>query len=314
MVAEGTCYARWMDRPNDQTGRRVLVASDFSRFADEAIRQADTWARRQRAELAVMHVAPPSLPMHPLFPERQQRDLTDLVTMEKRLAQELSDRVQQLTARSPDDFGVDVDFGEAYAAIVRRAEDIAATLVVIANRGATDLERVRLGSVAEKVVRYAHCSVLVVRPLSGGAVVLAATDLSDPALPAVQAAARESTDRGGQLVVFHDVDLWSTLGSGLGVLGPVPLGPSEQTVEQVRQAVLRILAGQLDRFGVDGEVRVAAEGNPAAAIVRAADELNADLVVVATRGRTGLARLALGSIAEAVVRRAHCSVLAVRTA
>jgi nucleotide-binding universal stress UspA family protein len=301
-----------MATPTDQPIPRVLVASDFSRFADEAIRQADAWARRQQAELAALHVAPQSLPMHPLFPERQQRDVTDLVTLEGRLAQGLSDRIQQLTERSPDDFGVDVDFGDAYAAIVRRAEAIAATLVVVGSVGATDLERVRLGSVAEKVVRYAHCSVLVARPPSGGTVVLAATDLSDPALPAVQAAARESVARGGRLVVFHDVDVWSTVGSGLGLLGPVPLGPSEQTVEQVRQAVIRIVEGQLDRFGVDGEIRVSTEGNSAAAIVRAADELNADLVVVATRGRTGLMRLALGSIAEAVVRRAHCSVLAVR--
>ena len=302
-----------MATPTVQPVPRVLVASDFSRFADEAIRQADAWARRQQAELAALHVAPQSLPMHPLFPERQQRDVTDLVTLEGRLAQGLSDRIQRLTERSPDDFDVDVDFGDAYAAIVRRAEAIAATLVVVGSVGATDLERVRLGGVAEKVLRYAHCSVLVARPPSGGAVVLAATDLSDPALPAVQAAARESEARGGRLVVFHDVDLWATLGNGLGLLGPVPLGPSEQTVEQVRQSVIRILEGQLDRFGVDGEIRVAAEGNPAGAIVRAADDLDADLVVVATRGRTGLMRLALGSIAEAVVRRAHCSVLAVRT-
>ena len=50
----------------------------------------------------------------------------------------------------------------------------------------------------------------------------------------------------------------------------------------------------------------------AAAIVAKADELEAELVVVGTHGRTGLARMTLGSVAEQVVGHAHCSVLAVR--
>jgi nucleotide-binding universal stress UspA family protein len=252
--------------------------------------------------------------LHPLFPERQQGDLSDLVSLEKRLGQELSDRIVRLTKRSPDAFSVAVDFGEAYAAIVRRAEEVSAALVVIGSTGETRLERIRLGSVAAKVVRYAHCSVLVARPGCGGSLVLAATDLSDPALPAVQTAAREAQARGTGLVVFHDVDVWSVLGSGLGLLGPVPVGPSEQSVEQTRQAAIRIMEGQLSRLDIVGEIRVTNEGNPSAAIVRVADEIGADLVVVATLGRTGLMRLALGSIAETVVRRARCSVLAVRTA
>jgi nucleotide-binding universal stress UspA family protein len=301
-----------MDSPSDQAQTQILVASDFSRSADEAIRQAHAWAQRQGAALSALHVAPQSLPMHPLFPQLQQRDVMEMVTLQGRLAQELSDRVQQLTGLAPDDFSVDVDFGDAYAAIVRRAEEIAAALAVVASTGSTDLERVRLGSVAEKVLRYAHCSVLVARSPCGGKTVLAATDLSDPGLTALRAAARESQDRKGKLIVFYDVDVWSKVGSGLAPLGPVPPGPDQQTVEQVQQAATRILEGQLDRLGVDSEIRVTVEGNPAAAIVRAADDLKADLVVVATRGRTGIMRLALGSIAETVVRRAHCSVLAVR--
>jgi nucleotide-binding universal stress UspA family protein len=53
-------------------------------------------------------------------------------------------------------------------------------------------------------------------------------------------------------------------------------------------------------------------GPAAAAILGAASELPAQLVVVGTHGRTGLSRIALGSVAEAVVRAAPCSVLTVR--
>jgi nucleotide-binding universal stress UspA family protein len=67
----------------------------------------------------------------------------------------------------------------------------------------------------------------------------------------------------------------------------------------------------LERFGAEGECLVV--GAPAAPeIVQAARELPAELVVVGTRGRTGLSRLALGSVAEEILASAHCSVLVVR--
>lgn len=54
------------------------------------------------------------------------------------------------------------------------------------------------------------------------------------------------------------------------------------------------------------------EGDPRTEIVGAADDWNADLIVVGSHGRTGLKRLLLGSVAEAVVAHAHCSVEVVR--
>ncbi len=53
-------------------------------------------------------------------------------------------------------------------------------------------------------------------------------------------------------------------------------------------------------------------GEPGVEVLRAADELGADLIVMATHGRTGLRRLVLGNLAEIVVREAPCPVLTVR--
>jgi nucleotide-binding universal stress UspA family protein len=50
-------------------------------------------------------------------------------------------------------------------------------------------------------------------------------------------------------------------------------------------------------------------GDPANAIVKLADEEHVDMIVLGTHGRTGLARLLMGSVAEAIVRRANCPVL-----
>ena len=55
-------------------------------------------------------------------------------------------------------------------------------------------------------------------------------------------------------------------------------------------------------------------GAPAEAIVDLAEAENAEMIVLATHGRTGLPRLIMGSVAEAVVRRAKCPVLTVKAA
>ena len=290
----------------------ILVASDFSEAADEAVRQAHLWATRTDCELSALHVMAGAVPIHPLFPQLHEHDATAAVALEKELAERLSERIQHCTGRNLDASSVHVDFGDPYAVIVKKAEQVGASLLVIGGSGATGLKRVFLGSVAEKVVRHAHCSVLVARRVSDGAVVLAATDLSDPSLPAVQAAAREAKTREMPLVVMYDIDQWRSLVSGMALLGPVPLAPSEEMLAEQKVALTRIVQTQLDRLDVTATVEVTTEANPAAAIVRMADNQHAELVVLASRGRTGLERLALGSVAKEVLRYAHCSVLVVR--
>ncbi len=81
----------------------------------------------------------------------------------------------------------------------------------------------------------------------------------------------------------------------------------EQEAEQLtRQAREQVAASGLS---VETEVRV---GDPRTTIVDAADEWRADLIVVGSHGRTGINRLVMGSVAQAVVAQAHCSVEVVR--
>ncbi len=71
--------------------------------------------------------------------------------------------------------------------------------------------------------------------------------------------------------------------------------------------------GEAERLAGRAVQTIVRTGAPAAEIVRFAAERKADLVVVGTRGRTGLERAVLGSVAEAVVRHAPCAVLVART-
>jgi nucleotide-binding universal stress UspA family protein len=62
---------------------------------------------------------------------------------------------------------------------------------------------------------------------------------------------------------------------------------------------------------VDHEYRLL-KGEPAREIVRAAKDDAVDLIVLSTHGRTGLGRVLMGSVAESIVRRAHCPVLTLK--
>jgi nucleotide-binding universal stress UspA family protein len=165
------------------------------------------------------------------------------------------------------------------------------------------------GATAARVAHHASWAVLVARPSPAGGAVLGATDFSDPALPAIETAAREATRRGVPLRLLHAVDI--SLNALFSMPGPVmvPASPVDMTTALVDSARAR-LDESLRRFAVTGNT-IVAQGGAAASITEAAATLPASLVVVGTRGRSGLPRLLLGSVADAVMRDAPCSVLAV---
>jgi universal stress protein E len=293
--------------------KRILCATDLSEASDEAIRQADELARSAGAALALCHVVPDVQSIHPLFPQRHLAEATAAPALERMAHDALLERARTLVGRTPQEIETFVELGIGYAEILARAEAWKADLLVVASRGRTGLARVLLGSVAGQLVRYAHCPVLIARPRAERGIVLAATDLSDAALPALHTAAEEATRRGATLIVMHVLDLvgpaafWA-LGSPFGM---ARAAPSEETMRSVHAAARVTLETALARFGAGGEI-VIGDGEPAASILRVADERHPELVVVGTRGRTGLARVALGSVAEKVVQMAATSVLAVR--
>jgi nucleotide-binding universal stress UspA family protein len=87
--------------------------------------------------------------------------------------------------------------------------------------------------------------------------------------------------------------------------------PTPELIRQTSDTLRGLLDRAIAEAGAEGESRVV-EGSAATEIVHLATELDAQLLVVGTQGRTGLARLALGSVAERVIRHASCSVLAAR--
>lgn len=128
--------------------------------------------------------------------------------------------------------------------------------------------------------------------------ILFATDFSPQSDRAYRFARALARDTGARLVAVH-------------VIAPPPF-VTYREVERATEAADGYrdeLEARLRALSADCQLR---EGDPAAEILAAADEVGSDVIVMGTHGRTGMARVLLGSVAEAVLRRAPCPVLTVK--
>jgi nucleotide-binding universal stress UspA family protein len=130
--------------------------------------------------------------------------------------------------------------------------------------------------------------------------ILHPTDFSENSLRAMRLAGELAGDYQARLVVMHVV---KTPGISLGF-----------EANEIEPGLLLQDARQnldnLDITGLDVERRLV-EGEPAAEILRQAEDIGASLIVMGTHGHTGMVRLLMGSVADEVIRKAHCPVLSV---
>ncbi len=140
--------------------------------------------------------------------------------------------------------------------------------------------------------------------------ILHPSDFSPASGPAFRKAVELARHYRAELLVVH------VLGSLAPVLGEGYVAP--QTYERIATSIraqgqkkLDALLARAGRFRVQAR-GLLLEGAPHVQIVRAARARGADVIVMGTHGRSGLARLLLGSVAERVVASARCPVLTVR--
>ena len=107
------------------------------------------------------------------------------------------------------------------------------------------------------------------------------------------------------------VNLVTAVGAEHAALGPTLSGPAVDTVRRNNVAGLAKLVDGRSALTKVGKLEVVF-GDPRDVILRTANELGADMIVMGTHGRRGIPRLVLGSVAEEVVRRATCPVVTVR--
>lgn len=130
--------------------------------------------------------------------------------------------------------------------------------------------------------------------------ILFPTDFSHTGDAALELATVLAKDADATLLIVHVEEPPVAYGGGEMYYG-LP-EPAHDEIKRMLQEV------KPTRDDVKFEHRLVT-GDPPSAVVRLAEEENVDLVVMGTHGRTGLSRLLMGSVAEAIVRRAKCPVL-----
>lgn len=129
--------------------------------------------------------------------------------------------------------------------------------------------------------------------------ILCPVDFSDTSSKALQFAQRLARESGGELILFH----------AFGT--PASYNKAGQTTPADPQVRARL--EQIAPLAPDVKVRRALHaGPPGEVICWLAEDQQCDLIVMGTHGRTGLGHLLMGSVAEYVVRHAHCPVTVVR--
>lgn len=140
--------------------------------------------------------------------------------------------------------------------------------------------------------------------------ILVATDFSETAAKALEAAADLARKFDAELIVLHAYKIEVPMASPMTAGGyALPAGFFEQLGSHAR-AQVEATAAELTEQGVRA-VGVALEQAPAQAIIEEAESRPADLIVMGTRGLTGIKHIALGSVADRVTRLAPCPVMTI---
>ena len=275
----------------------VLVATDLTVSSQPALARAQEIARRAGARLHVLFVRELHKGSRPWLDE------PDLQWADREVEARTRRELEALTEGSSVEVSnvIERDTGAAQA-ILRYAQSHDMDLIVVGTHARGTLGRMFLGSVAEKVVRCATTSVLVVGP-DGAAVpacrcIVAATDFSAGSDGALRAAAELATRHEAQLLIAHVVD-------------PLQVAPyfTDEFLAARRRSALRDL-GHIVRVlppELHAEPHLL-QGRAHEQIVDLARHVQADLVVVGACGLQGMDRWLLGSVAERVVRAAPCPV------
>jgi nucleotide-binding universal stress UspA family protein len=188
-----------------------------------------------------------------------------------------------------------VNAGDVIAAAAKRHR---AAMIVMASHGRTGFARWTLGSVAERTVRRAPCPVLIVKRRRGPAsnLLLVPFDFSRSAARALRQAIALARGGAKRLAIVHIV-------------------PPVVNMRAVAGAIRGEVEAIMRRHGFkrsDYRLLVLERPDAGRALANLARSLKASLIVMGSSGRSGVARMLLGSVAERTLRYAECPVLIVK--
>ncbi len=293
---------------------RVLLTDDGSHGAAQGVALADSILWPEGSVLRVASVIEP-LPMTISGP--WSAAILPSPDMEAAIAAHIGDvnraATQRLEAPGRLVEGV-LLHGRAASAIVDEASATEADLVIVGARGHGQIATLLLGSVSSEIVDQAPCPVLVARGDTVSQVVFA-TDGSPSSLAAEALLAEWPIFAGVPIRVVSVAEVFYPWTAGIApTMYQVVADSYAADLEEAKEVHQRLADETAVRLRAAGRTAEAEmrDGSAAAEILAVAAERQADLVILGTRGRTGLTRLLLGSVARNVLSGSPASVLVVR--
>lgn len=300
----------------DSLPKKILLATDGSEEAAHAARASVELTQRiADSELHAVYVGPVARhaeTMRPVaFDPKVERRVQERFDIE---AQKLLDeQIGRIETEGGTVVQAHLRSGNQADCIVRLAEEVGANMIVLGSRGHGGVRRALLGSVSEEVIRHAHCPVLVVRnegqkALLNSRIVLA-VDGSRESEASAQIAASLAKAGGCELYLVH-----AAPDAHMPPEYPFLAENAELYVEnaerQAREFLEHTARSLRSQVPVHSHLRL---GRPAKEIVELADEVDAGMIVLGSRGLGGIRRALMGEVSDSVARHARCPVLVVRT-
>ncbi len=280
----------------------VLLATDFSPGAQQALERVLTLPLGPRARVTLLHVLRDDIPgaLRKQALQEAERSLEKVMARGRTLG-----NARGLTGLR---WSGDVTEGDAASLVARRARTVEAELVVVGRHGRVPVVDLFLGTTAQKVTRASEVPVLLVQ--------LAATAPYRKVVVAL-ALGKQSADvaREGTRLLGKDAELPTLLHCvGVPFEDFVTLSPAAVAEFEARfrtDAVARLEA-VVKKLKLDGARLAVRDGDARALVLDEIAGAAAELVVVGTHGKKGMARFFTGSVAEWVLTHADCDVLVVR--
>lgn len=267
---------------------RILAGTDGSERAEEAVGGAAQLASRIGASLDLVYVIDTNRPH-------------DDAEVEPK-AEVALQRAEATASKTGVSVSPRVVAGEPAETLLAEAVDHAADLICVGPDARLLGGTVHVGRVATHVLRHAPCSVMVGRKAgpSFPQNILCGVDGSDGSVQTAGLATRIAVAAGAELRLHHVTPIFA------GDEGEWTLDEDDPDPIEIGSAT------RAARTAGVRPIRERALGRPEYAILETAGRERVDLVVVGSRGLSGLARVLLGSVSEYVASHAHCSVLVSR--
>ncbi|GEM_PF-1124981 len=295
--------------------KKIVASLDLSDYSPEVLETASNLAAKFGSDLYLLHVLEKKVfPRELMGTFAQPSELEEVYSSLSEYAQQelhkYSERAREVLGKEPT---IAVRQGHPVNQILEFLDETGADLIVIGYHRKVPGIIAELGAVTEKIARHSPAHVYIVKEEFKIKSVLAPIDFSERSKKSLEVAASISEKFGARLSLLYVLE--------------TPKIDRESLPDTLKWKVDKFISteGERERYQLEAWTKQLTEegccvvtsifvdtGEPVRKILEYAEDEEVDLIVMATRGLSGLKRVLMGSVTEKVIRKSRQSVLVVR--